>query len=45
MEASERVVGVNGSAGRAGGYAGELLQVRGVFKSFGGIVECSRTSV
>ena len=35
MEAGERVVGVNGSADERQ-YAGELLQVRGVFKSFGG---------
>ena len=35
MEAGERVVGVNGAADERQ-YAGELLQVRGVFKSFGG---------
>ena len=35
MEAGERVVGVNGSADERQ-HAGELLQVRGVFKSFGG---------
>ena len=35
MEAGERAVGVNGSADERA-HAGELLQVRGVFKSFGG---------
>src|SRR6202453_3491630 len=35
MEAGERVVGVSGAADERQ-YAGELLQVRGVFKSFGG---------
>src|ERR1700761_9084419 len=35
MEVGERVVGVNGCADERQ-YAGELLQVRGVFKTFGG---------
>ena len=36
MEAGERVVGVNGSADERPQRGARLLQVRGVFKSFGG---------